>query len=375
MESEKNTVPIPFGQQCGNPSEKNHAMIGLLFHGSDVFDRGWAMRFAREFPNNRLMLAGRLSRTALLDCGLQSVETPELPLSECLQVLASSCSQLVLVTCSKSLESGLALGQMVADKARLKIPLVQTECCNRIYIQLSGESSTSVLATINALGFRPMETTPTRINLWQKGDTLYRRISATDAGDYVLVNGIFIGKAQGGEVVLGARGRDLTEIHGVNVKAHGLEKIKQLGGVNLATAKLAPTLRLRSSAANPRMDPSNGSGVAFIDHAGTHIYISAHECAAAVTVGDDTTAIAADVLRRFGLPVIGIVDGDSDNLHPNGGFAAGSTVLTVKDDDDAGELIREAIFHENNRCTLPLAEVKDKVFALLKPDIIKRIDY
>lgn len=34
----------------------------------------------------------------------------------------------------------------------------------------------------------------------------------------------------------------------------------------------------------------------------------------AVTVGDDTTQIAADILARLGIPVIGIVDGDLDRL-------------------------------------------------------------
>ena len=350
-------------------------MTGLLFHGSDVFDRGWAARFMKKFPHGRCMLAGVMARAALFDSGLQGVETPDTELSECLRTLALDCSCLVLVICSKSLQSGMALGQIVSNKAQLKIPLIQAECRDRIYTPLSGECPSSVLATLQAMGFRYVAAPPASIDLWQTDNTVYRRINTTEAGDYVLVNGIFVGKAQGGEVILGVQDRRICEAHGINTKEHGLKKIEQSGGIDLATAKLVSTRRLRSSITNPSMDISHGTGVAFIDHVDAHTYTLAQEYAGAVTVGDDTTAIAADILRRFGLPVIGIIDGDSDNLHPNGGFAAGSTVLTVKDDDDAGLLVREAIFHKNNRCTLPLAEVKEKVLALLKPDILRQVDY
>lgn len=51
-------------------------MIGMLFHGPEVFDTGWAARLMAAFPGARYMLAGTMSRTALFDSGLQGVETP-----------------------------------------------------------------------------------------------------------------------------------------------------------------------------------------------------------------------------------------------------------------------------------------------------------
>jgi len=55
--------------------------------------------------------------------------------------------------------------------------------------------------------------------------------------------------------------------------------------------------------------------VAFVDHTGYDVFKFLDEgICCAVTVGDDTTAIVGDVLERFGLPIIGIVDGDRDGL-------------------------------------------------------------
>ena len=49
----------------------------------------------------------------------------------------------------------------------------------------------------------------------------------------------------------------------------------------------------------------------------------------AVTVGDDTTAIAGDILARLGIPVIGIVDGDLDRLAGCTTMLPGSVVFRV----------------------------------------------
>ena len=83
-------------------------MIGLLFHGPEIFDTGWAARLMQAFPNARRMLAGTMSRTALFDSGLQGIEAPGTMCSPAAQQLSTHCDPVLLATCSKSTEAGLA---------------------------------------------------------------------------------------------------------------------------------------------------------------------------------------------------------------------------------------------------------------------------
>jgi len=349
-------------------------MIGVLFHGPEVFDGGWAARIMRAFPRARLMLAGTMSRTALHDSGLTGVETPGLQPSECVRLLRKDCSAMLLATSSKSVNSGLTFGSLVAGRAGDELPLVQAECSGPIYAAHSGKCPAGIAAALKKLGFVPGVSPEARIELWHKNGLLCRRMTTADKGDSVLVNGIIVGRAKGGEVVLSARGRAISMLRGVVVKAHGLEKLERLGGVDLATAKLASTARLRPNAAPARISKSRGKGVVFIDHAGMHVYALAAKAAGAVTIGDDTTAVAGDILRRFGVPVIGIVDGDGDSLHA-GGLAPGSVVFTVKADDKAGLKVLKTIFAGKPRSAAAFLEIKEAVQKFLGRAILSRANY
>jgi len=80
------------------------------------------------------------------------------------------------------------------------------------------------------------------------------------------------------------------------------------------------------------------------------------DIAVAVVIGDDTTSIAGDILKRFGIRMIGITDGDADGLID--GIRSGSLaeydkflppdsmILRLKPerDDIIGEKVRAEIF-------------------------------
>ncbi|MGD9643207.1 MAG: DUF2117 domain-containing protein [Elusimicrobiales bacterium] len=349
-------------------------MIGVLFHGPEVFDSGWAARVLRAFPRARFMLAGTMSRTALHDSGLEGVAAPGLQPSRCVKLLGGDCSAVLLATCSKSVRSGLVFGSLVAGRAGGKVPLAQAEFSGPVYSVHSGKCPASLLAGLKKLGLAPAASPESRIDLWHERGLTCRRMTTAEKNDYVLVNGIIVGRAEGGEIVLSAKGRSIVEMRGLKAKAHGLEKLERLGGVDLASAKLASAARLRSPAA-ARVGKSAGDGVVFIDHAGMHVYSLAAQAGGAVTVGDDTTAVCGDILRRFGVPVIGIVDGDGDGLHPAGGLAPGSTVFTVKADDKAGVMVREKIFSGKERSGDSFREIKTKIAVLIKRNLLSRADY
>ena len=63
-----------------------------------------------------------------------------------------------------------------------------------------------------------------------------------------------------------------------------------------------------------------------------------------VTVGDDTTLVAADILYRFNVPIIGITDGDLDRVVEEGFRTVGSMIVELESGWD--DIIGNKIFLE-----------------------------
>ena len=115
-----------------------------------------------------------------------------------------------------------------------------------------------------------------------------------------------------------------------------------------------------------------------IDHAAEHCFELAVDAQFAVTVGDDTTAIAGDILYRFGVPIIGITDGDFDGLSHNTKIYPGSTILRLRSghDDIVGRRISEELFGGKNAVTFDTYEaLKRKVMDIAGDSIISFVHY
>ena len=94
-----------------------------------------------------------------------------------------------------------------------------------------------------------------------------------------------------------------------------------------------------------------------------------------VSIGDDTSLVASDILYRFNIPVIGITDGDLDKVVEKGFVNEKSTILEVASgfDDIVGHNIFEEIFESNQILEVPFTEEYDSVeeFKHLMLEIIK----
>ncbi|WP_269850146.1 DUF2117 domain-containing protein [Methanosarcina horonobensis] len=90
----------------------------------------------------------------------------------------------------------------------------------------------------------------------------------------------------------------------------------------------------------------SGTKVILIDHCAERSLEILEGAGLAITIGDDTTEIAGSILSRFGIPVIGITDGDCDELATAVNYASGSMVLLLKPgkDDELGIKLKEEIF-------------------------------
>ena len=69
--------------------------------------------------------------------------------------------------------------------------------------------------------------------------------------------------------------------------------------------------------------------IAFLNHAAEDIY-RLKDADLVVTMGDDTTLVAADILYRFEVPIIGITDGDVDQVVESGFKSSGSMIVELE---------------------------------------------
>jgi hypothetical protein len=353
-------------------------MIGVLFHGPEVFDSGWAGRIIQGLSSVdtvRCVLAGTMGRTAVFDSGLQGIECPGTQPGSLVKELESGVDAIVFANYGKSEHAGLTFGAMVVQNSGASKPTIQAECSSACFVEWIDPVPPGLISVLENLGMRRVEPIKLEPSIWEQEGRTYRRMTTAAPGEFVLVNGIIIGRATGGEGVIECENRRVTKVTGVKIKAHGLEKLDRLGGVDLRQAKLVSTPTIRRTPCTPRMKKTSGHGIAFVDHAGMYVYDLVQNVEGAVTVGDDTTAVVGDILYRFQLPLIGIIDGDKDTILSNTHFTPGSVTFQVREDDRSGLKVFSEIFR--NRITIDegFAKVRDRIAELVRNDLVKRQNY
>ena len=210
----------------------------------------------------------------------------------------------------------------------------------------------------------------------------YRKIHGTSPDENIFINGIVVGYSNADSVVLVARDGMIVDIIDGTIKYHGLEK---LGPVDLERVIVKTGLLRKSDVVSPRILSHNDisvkdternlySGeisedeksfkVAYVDHAAYDIY-KFKDFDLVVTVGDDTSLVASDILYRLNIPIIGITDGDE--------VASGF-------DDIVGQYVREELFMSKDTLEVPfdeeaesVEEFKSVMLKVLKSHILERV--
>ena len=174
----------------------------------------------------------------------------------------------------------------------------------------------------------------------------YRKIHGVSPDENIFINGIVVGYSNADSLVLIARDGLIVDIINGTIKYHGLEK---LGPVDLERVIVKTGLLRKSDDIRPRIlskdelvisdterikyseeisEDDKSFKVAYVDHAAYDIYkFKDFDCV--VTVGDDTSLVASDILYRFNIPIIGITDGDLDKVVENGFIHEDSSFIEV----------------------------------------------
>lgn len=226
-----------------------------------------------------------------------------------------------------------------------------------------------------------------------------RNIHGVSPNENIFINGIVVGKSRSEKLALVSKNNEIVDIIGGNIKPHGVGK---LGPVDIDKA-IVKTGLLRKANPEPRIianidnnvnsnvnsDNNDYLNVAFVDHAAEDIY-NLKDVDLAVTIGDDTTLVASDILYRFNIPVIGITDGDLDKVVEKGYIADGSTIIELKSgfDDIVGRSIFKNLFNSKYYLKLPIEidnnhnfenndyneNIKSKIFEDFKKEVFEIVN-
>lgn len=354
---------------------KRAANIGVVVHGPEVVDSGSALRlinYLKRFGNVTAVLGGTMGRLAIIDAGLEKViaiSADRRP-SRSLRNLQGSSDFLVLVCQSKTRETGLDFGSTVASNARVARPLIQIDCGGRFVASLNEGEEDGELAKAIAIDLGLELLSPAggaiqdRSNVVHVGDIAIakRRLTGVMPGELITVNGTVVAKATDSFVEIEARDGRIIGIKGAEPKAHGIEKLPP---VNLEMA-IIRSGNIRRTEAVPRPLECKGDLAVLINHSAEDAFEIAKDACVAVTVGDDTTSIAGEILSRLSVPVIGIVDGDLDRLADTNNMPKGSIVIRVMPgyDDEIGRRVKEEIFKCENRAQINVSDLVNRVMEI-----------
>lgn len=227
----------------------------------------------------------------------------------------------------------------------------------------------------------------------------YRKIHGVSPGENIFINGIVVGTSNAESIVLIARNGLIVDIVNGTIKYHGLEK---LGPVDLERIIVKTGLLRKSDDVAPRIlskddialsdterikysedlsDDDNSFKAAYVDHAAYDIY-KFKDFDLVVTIGDDTSLVASDILYRFNIPIIGITDGDLDKVVEKGFVNEKSSFIEVASgfDDIVGQYIHEELFMSKDTLEVPFDEesisadeYKSIMFKVFKASVIEKI--
>lgn len=330
--------------------------IGVVVHGPYIVDSGHAeeiLKLLEDYGEVKARLGGTMGRTAVHDAELENVidiSQKLLPSQSIDKFVEEDFDIIFLINYGKSPVTGHTFGFKVFKRSKTNPPLIQIERPGEINgsvipWQDSLIEFAEIIARRMKLKLIMPEEIATQIGSNHISKTR-RKIAGVSEGENIFINGLVVGKATSEDVTLVAEDGIIKKIIGGELKEHGVEK---LGKVDLESAIIKTGLLRRSEVA-PRVvkscKNSNKFCIAFLNHAAEDVY-KLKDVDLVVTVGDDTTLVAGDILYRFGVPIIGITDGDIDKVVEKGFKSDESLIIELEPgfDDVIGEIICDKLFN------------------------------
>lgn len=348
--------------------------LGLLIHGPEVIDEGEAEEAIGTLKELGFVLEAALGgitgKTAVIDADLRHVidiSRDSKPSEVVYDFVNRGLDFILLLNHAKTEESGFMLGEGILrhfiDRggAEGSLSFVQLEYSNRIIIPWFLKRR-DIYRQLTGIFSDFSERAPYKLEsrCKKESDLVYRTIKGVHPSEKIVVNGVVVGmSAHEHTVTLVAKEGKLVNIVGGTLIEHNLEKLP-LVDLKAALIKTGSLIR-RTKPKRIRIEnliARKGKKKACFFYTVENLFpkMAESDIAVAVVIGDDTTSIAGDILKRFGIPMIGITDGDADGLID--GIRSGalaeydkflppdSMIIRLKPerDDIIGEKVKAAIF-------------------------------
>lgn len=361
--------------------------VGVVVHGPQIVDSGFAekiLKLLENFGDVKARLGGTMGRTAVIDAELEEIIdiNHKLLPSQSVDLLFADNDLIFLINYGKSSTTGHAFGYKVFNRCKSDPQLIQIERPGEpdgtvIPWRYSGEIAELVASELNLNLLDPQSVIQKMdgdgpSNQEADESIVHRKIAGVSPDENIFLNGIVIGRSNSSDVTLVAENGMLKRIIGGEIKMHGVEK---LGKIDLKDAVVKTGL-LRKSRVQPRIVDRKTTNdkedfklnISYLNHAAEDIY-KLKDSDLVVTVGDDTTLVAADILYRFKVPVIGITDGDLDKVVEEGFRTVGSMIVELESgwDDIVGEKIFSELF--NGKQTMEIENIenfKNKIIQIIR---------
>ncbi|MBP2143184.1 hypothetical protein J2127_000325 [Methanococcus voltae] len=382
---------------------KNVLKIGIVVHGPEIIDSGYAKKIIDIIKNYQVSaenyvekeifvkLGGTMGRVAVIDNNLEEIIdiSEKLVPSKSIQKLGEFNDVLFLLNYGKSKITGHTFGKIVINNSKIHKPIVQIErpgekdgtiiLWNKKFlndVDLENKDNEDIAKDntcddIEHFIDELIETISQKFDIavencisegmnvyYDELGNQYRKIHGVSPDESIMVNGIVVGRSKGEEVTIICKNGKLVDIENANVKWHGVEK---LGDIDLNKIIIKTGMLRRHSNFCKNNDETseiknkidskdienvqNVGNLLFIHHAGENTLemLKNGPVSAVVTIGDDTTTVCGDILARFNIKIIGITDGDKDEILDNPRLTKGSKVFKILNakDDDVGDYIIE----------------------------------
>ncbi|MFZ3384638.1 MAG: DUF2117 domain-containing protein [Candidatus Methanoperedens sp.] len=363
--------------------------IGIILHGPEIVDVGSAGKIIGIFKKEHdvtARLGGTMGRTAVLDAGLENVIdiSRGLTPSETIIAMKNDIDLAILLNHGKTLDTGRYFGRIVASKLDNSLPFVHIESPDNngriiYYYQPAKRCAQFVrkfLVKYDGTYDLPVEPgipEPSHIRI--DGASVIRSIRGAFIGENIRLDGVVIGEILDPDIEIICRDGKIAGFKGIKVKSHGLEKLESRK-IDLFKAKVK-TGGIRRTRSKPRIgdisSKNSNNKISIIDHAAESTFELVHDAGLVITVGDDTTTIAADILARLGIPVIGIIDGDIDNVLENTVVSEGSVIIRVMQgfDDVVGREVSREIMQGKQQSRHNRDELAARILELAEKYVVE----
>jgi hypothetical protein len=347
--------------------------VGVVVHGPEVIDSGSAQKVLnclKRLGEVTAVLGGTMGRLAIIDNVLQDLIklSPHRRPSETVRDQQSSSDIIVILCQSKTKGTGLYFGSVVAARAASTKPLVQVDCGGKFVAPLTEDADSHARIIADLLSLDLLERPRFNGNVDIERSLAKRRIIGVQPGELISINGTVVARATDCFVEIHAKDGKVVDVIGAKVKLPGIEKLSKIDLEN----SIIRSGDIRRTESMPLTSDCKGNAVVVIDHSAEDAFNIAKGACLAVTIGDDTTAIAGDILYRLGIPVTGIVDGDLDQLSHKTAMFKGSTIIQVVSghDDIIGRQIKLRIFDGGDRIPKLMPDLLERIVEIARPYIV-----